>query len=192
MSEKARGKPTEGSVPLMDELTELIEKERTLLNLKLLAQKNETATWRQKYDKLIEKVGSGGTDAESSVDQQLEAAAAVESFVHGTLFSSYQDIQRILVERTSSWILDLKDVRMNVADFAKLCKEVFGARSMYVSINTVNLTRCSMTDEFTTALLSFIRSSRLQAIDLSSNELSETFFLQLLSTLKVRNSRQMR
>lgn len=187
MSEKPRGKKTEESAPLMDELTELIEKERTLLNLKLIAQKGETETWKQKYDKLIEKVGTGAIDAEATADQQLEAAAEVESLDRGELLSSYQDMQRILIDRASSWILDLKDIRMSVSDFAKLFKEVFGSRSSYAEINTVNLSQCGLTDEFTMPLLAFIRSSRLQALDLSSNDLSETFFLQLLSTLKVQS-----
>lgn len=172
----------------MDELNELIEKERTLLNLKLLAQKNETETWKTKYDRLIDKVGVGSGvagEVEISVEEQLEAAAAVESLSGVVSTASFHDIQKILIERLSSWVLDLNGTKLNVGDFAKLCKEVFGARSSYTEINTVDLRNCSITDEFTTALLSFIRSSRLQAIDLSSNELSEVFFLQLLTTLKV-------
>jgi ElaB/YqjD/DUF883 family membrane-anchored ribosome-binding protein len=188
MNAKGRSKQAEGeeeTVPLMDELTELIEKERTLLSLKLQKQKSETETWKQKYDKLIEKVGTGAVDAEGSADQQLEAAAEVESQPREVAYSSYQDIQQVLTDRVHSWILNLKGVNMTVADFAKLFKEVFGARSAYANITVVDLAQCNLTDEFTTPLLAFIRSSRLQALDLSSNDLSEAFFLQLLTTLKV-------
>ena len=183
MSSKQKESSAE-SLPLMDELNELIEKERTLLNLKLLAQKNETETWKTKYDKLIDKVGSGNVNIDLTTEQQLEAAAEVDS-EHIENNASYADIQKILIERISSWALDLSKTKMNLLDFSKLCKEVFGSRSSFDSINLVDLHNCGLTDEYTTPLISFIRSSRLQAIDLSSNELSEIFFLQLLTTLKV-------
>lgn len=184
MARKGIDAAADEGFPLMDELNELIEKERTLLNLKLLAQKNETESWKAKYDKLVDKVGSAVDDVEATVDQQLEAAATVEAST-GPPPATFQDIQKLLIERTSSWILDLSDKTMLVSDFARLLKEVFGSRSSFAGVNTVNLKGCFITDEFTVPLLSFMRSSRLQAIDLSSNELSEAFFLQLLGTLKV-------
>lgn len=171
--------------PLMDELNDLIEKERTLLNLKLLAQKTETDSWKTKYDQLLDKVGTGGLDNVASAGQTLESAAEAEAASPQNSEVSFYDVQQILSKRVASWILDLNGVVMDKVLFAKLGKEVFGPRSSFDVINTVHMSGCSMTDEFTAPLLAIMRTSRLQAIDLSHNELSEVFFLQMLGTLKV-------
>lgn len=171
--------------PLLDELNDLIEKERTLLNLKLLAQKTETESWKTKYDHLLDKVGAGGYDNEASPSHALETAAEIETENLNTSNISFQDVQQILINRVASWILDLSGVVMDKTLFSKLGKEVFGPRSSFDAINTLNLSHCSLTDEFTAPLLAVMRTSRLQAIDLSYNDLSEVFFLQMLGTLKV-------
>lgn len=172
--------------PLMDELNDLIEKERTLLNLKLLAQKTETDSWKTKYDLLLNKVGTGGLNNVASAGQTLESAAEVEAASPESAEGvSFYDVQQILSKRVASWILDLSGVVMDRVLFAKLGKEVFGPRSAFDVINIVHMRGCSLTDEFTAPLLAMMRTSRLQAIDLSHNELSEVFFLQMLGTLKV-------
>lgn len=172
--------------PLVDELNELIEKERTLLNLKLLAQKNETDSWKTKYDQLLDKVGTGSYDNLAlSAGQTLESAAEVEMEGSHVSEVTFYDVQQILMKRIASWILDLSGVVMDKMLFAKLGKEVFGPRSSFDAINTLNVSGCSITDEFAPPLLSIMRTSRLQAIDLSHNELSDMFFLQMLETLKV-------
>lgn len=45
-------------IPILDEVNDLIEKERTLLALKLLEQQREAQQWKSKYDHLVEKVVS--------------------------------------------------------------------------------------------------------------------------------------
>lgn len=171
-------------LPILDELNDLIEKERTLLSLKLLAQKSETDAWKSKYDMLLSKVGSSNVDTADGVPQLLEAAVGIEDEerIENTLLV---DVQRLLLDRTSSWALDLHDVKMDKVSFAKLTKEVFGSRSPFESVNSVFLSRCGLTDEFLLPLMSMVRSSRLQAFDVSHNELGELLFLQLLAALQV-------
>lgn len=172
-------------MPILDELNDLIEKERTLLSLKLLAQKSETDAWKSKYDMLLSKVGSTNVDTADGVPQLLEAAAGIEDEEHvGS--TSLADVQRLLVNRTSSWALDLHDVKIDKVDFAKLIKEVFGSRSLFESVNSVFLSRCGLTDEFMLPLMLMVRSSRLQALDVSHNQLGELLFLQLMAALQVR------
>ena len=178
-----RPKSKHDRLPLMDEVNDLIEKERTLLNLKLLAQKTEAEEWKAKYDLLVDKVSSGTVDIKDN-QQPMETAAEVEN-VEGSEFTSLHDVQRLLNDRVSSWILDLSDVKMDKILFAKLSKAVFGARNSFETINTALFENCGLNDEYSPALLSIIRSSRLQAINLSNNDLNEVFFLQLLTTLKV-------
>lgn len=171
-------------LPILDELNDLIEKERTLLSLKLLAQKSETETWKSKYDMLLGKVGSSHIELADDVPQLLEAAASIEN--EERIDISETDIQRLLVNRTSSWALDLRGVQIDKTNFAKLIKEVFGSRSLFEKVNSVYMSRCGLTDEFMLPLMSMVRSPRLQALDISHNELGEMLFLQLLTALQVK------
>jgi len=171
-------------LPLMDELNELIEKERTLLSLKLLAQQNETETWKSKYDSLIDKVGNVATGTTDSGSRVLEAAAEIEDTAQ-TEPIKFEDVQRILLSRTSPWSLDLSGACLDKVLLGKVSKEVFGPRGSFEAINSVYLAQCNLTDEFILPVLSMIRSPRLQAIDLSRNEFSDVLFLQLLTTLQV-------
>lgn len=174
-------------LPLMDDLNDLIEKERTLLSLKLLAQKTETENWKAKYDLLLDKIGTVNLEEEVDSSQPFEMAAEVEFFTQKKEPTSYDDLQQLLINRASSWALDLHGISLDKLSFSKLVKEIFGSRSSFDTINLVNLEKCNLSDEYIPSLLSMIRSSRLQAIDLSNNEFSEVLFLQLLTTLQVIN-----
>jgi hypothetical protein len=184
MTDKA--KTRSDKLPLMDEVNELIEKERTLLNLKLLAKNSEAAEWKTKYDLLLEKVGTV-TVSDFTGQQPLEIAAEIEAEVGDGGLPTFQDLQRRVHERTHPWILDLSDLKnLDKTMFAKLAKAVFGARSVYEVISTLRLSHCALTDEYTSTILAMVRSSRLQALDLSFNELGELFFVQMVAALKVR------
>jgi hypothetical protein len=45
-----------GEIPLMDEVNEVIEKEKTLASLKLIEQQQLAQEWKQKYENLVGKV----------------------------------------------------------------------------------------------------------------------------------------
>jgi hypothetical protein len=193
MAETAKKKHEK--LPLMDEVNELIEKERTLLNLKLLEKKSEAEEWKSKYDSLFDTLNSKVLDGDSVTP--LEKAAEIES--NGThAYASSHEVHKLVYERIHPWILDLSHVTMERLMFAKLCKAVFGSRSgiggmggMGLSIeelNTAVLSGCSLNDDHCPALMALFRASRLQAVDLSHNSLSEVFFLQLLGALKDRRA----
>lgn len=187
MSDKFKHK--HDKLPLLDEVNELIEKERTLLNLKLLEQKTETEEWKKKYDLLINSIGTNGkTETARKIDVgNFEIAAEIESDINEFEQISLHDIHSLLNGSVSSWILDLKDLKIEKNLFAKLSKIVFGVNSGFNQINTAIFKNCGLTDEYTVYLLSIIRCIRLKAVDLSNNDLSEIFFLQLLSLLKVND-----
>ena len=183
MSEKSKNK--HNKLPLLDEVNELIEKERTLLNLKLLEQKTATDEWKKKYDLLVNAIGSTNKSDVGNNIVDLEIAADIESDKHDFEHISLHDIHSLLKDRVSTWILDLHDLKIEKILFAKLSKFVFGVNSGFPEINTAIFKNCGLTDEYTAPLISMIRCTRLKAIDLSNNDFSEIFFLQLLSLLKV-------
>jgi hypothetical protein len=191
--EKGKSKSGDTSkLPLLDEVNELIEKERLLLSLKLQAQKEEAVEWKSKYDKLVDSIGAKLSNPPIPIDgaqdnvqylTQLESLAAVES--DPVEHISLHDINGLLKNRVLSWVLDLRDHRIDKLLFEKLVKSVFGVNSSYSDIKVAIFDNCGLTDDFAAALLSMFRSAQLLAIDLSNNELSDSLFIQLITTLKV-------
>ena len=190
-----KGKSKSGDttkLPLLDEVNELIEKERLLLSLKLQAQKEEAVEWKSKYDKLVNSIGAKLSNPSIPIDgaqdnvqylTQLESLAAVES--DPVEHISLHDINALLKNRILSWVLDLRDHKIDKLLFGKLVKSVFGVNSSYSDIKIAIFDNCGLTDDFAAALMSMFRSAQLLAIDLSNNELSDSLFIQLITTLKV-------
>ena len=190
-----KGKSKSGDttkLPLLDEVNELIEKERLLLSLKLQAQKEEAVEWKSKYDKLVDSIGAKLSNPSIPIDgaqdnvqylTQLESLAAVES--DPVEHISLHDINGLLKNRILSWVLDLRDHKIDKLLFGKLVKSVFGVNSSYSDIKIAIFDNCGLTDDFAAALMSMFRSAQLLAIDLSNNELSDSLFIQLITTLKV-------
>jgi len=191
--EKGKSKSGETTkLPLLDEVNELIEKERLLLSLKLQAQKEEAVEWKSKYDKLVDSIGAKLSNPSIPIDgaqdnvqylTQLESLAAVES--DPVEHISLHDINGLLKNRILSWVLDLRDHKIDKLLFGKLVKSVFGVNSSYSDIKIAIFDNCGLTDDFAAALMSMFRSAQLLAIDLSNNELSDSLFIQLITTLKV-------
>jgi hypothetical protein len=195
MNHHEKGKSKSGEttkLPLLDEVNELIEKERLLLSLKLQAQKEEAVEWKSKYDKLVDSIGAKLSNPSIPIDgaqdnvqylTQLESLAAVES--DPVEHISLHDINGLLKNRILSWVLDLRDHKIDKLLFGKLVKSVFGVNSSYSDIKIAIFDNCGLTDDFAAALMSMFRSAQLLAIDLSNNELSDSLFIQLITTLKV-------
>jgi len=191
-NENSRSKTGDtGKLPLLDEVNELIEKERLLLSLKLQAQKEEAVEWKSKYDKLVDSIGDKLSNPSVPIDKrdseqyltQLEALSTVDS--DPVEYISLHDINGLLKNRILSWILDLTEHRIDKILFGKLAKSVFGVNSSYSDIKVAIFDNCGLTDDFAAALLSMFRSAQLLAIDLSNNDLSDSIFIQLITTLKV-------
>lgn len=191
--EKSKSRSGDTSkLPLLDEVNELIEKERMLLSLKLQAQKEEAVEWKSKYDKLVDSIGAKMSNPSIPIDDrqdnvqyltQLELLAALES--DPVEHISLHDINGLLKNRILNWVLDLTDHMIDKVLFGKLVKSVFGVNSSYSDIKIAIFNNCGLTDDFAAALLSMFRSAQLLAIDLSNNELSDSLFIQLITTLKV-------
>lgn len=171
-------------LPLLDEVNELIQKERTLLNLKLLEQKQETDEWRQKYDNLVGKV-SDKVHEDTFDFNTLEQAANILSEKQAQNTATLEDINLVIASQRNPWILDLSNIGVEENAFTTFCKSAFSSRTSNSGWKAVILRNCGLSDGSTAALLSIFRNSQVVAIDISHNQLSEMFFLQLLPVLKV-------
>lgn len=71
---RKQGEIAVGSLPLLDDVNELIEKEKILLEFKVLEQQKEAFEWKSKYDNLLGKVAeNASTSGNDSEYRVLEA-----------------------------------------------------------------------------------------------------------------------
>ncbi len=168
-------------LPLLDEVNELIEKERILLSLKLLEQKQESEEWKLKYESLITKVSD---NVEENAD--FETLAMAVDVAAELPKAAQQDVTQRLRSQKYSWVLDLSYLNVDLNSFTGVCKSTFGSKDVGHGFRIVNFSHCDLTDQYTTPLLSVLRNIHVDALDLSHNELSEVALLQMLSILKVR------
>lgn len=187
---KVNSKHSESDLPLLDEVNELIDKERSLLTLKVLEQQTEASEWRSKYDQLLQQIRSNRDVNEIPLAEGISSGPASnetnnKNNTHLYDIRTERDINHLLLNPQHAWILNLCNTTISPEAFAKLCKLTFGTKSVYNEYRSIQLSNSGLTDDYSNALCGILRNPRMQAIDLSKNSLSEVFFAQLLGVLSV-------
>lgn len=166
-----------------DEVQELIEKERSLLSLKLIDQQHETNEWKKKYDNLLSNI----RNPHISINELKirDQTTSVEDDV--TAWFDVKEVHERLQKQDFRWIADLNRSRgMTPQVFAKVCKYIFGVRSPFGRDKSVAwFSNCNISDECIPSLQFVFRSPYLEAIDLSHNNLTASFIAESITTLKV-------
>ena len=170
-----------GAVPLLDEVTELLQKERTLLGLKVLEQQVEAQDWRSKYEALVEKVSDVAGRTENA--RVFEMAADV----HATPIKA-QDFRYRVMEalraKGVNWILDLCDANVGLAGISEILKIFHGLKNSS-KISVIMLRNTSLDgscNEQTAAICSF---PFFDGLDISWNNLTKSFIGHLITALEV-------
>jgi hypothetical protein len=68
---RKQGQIAVGSLPLLDDVNELIEKEKILLEFKVLEQQKEAFEWKAKYDHLLVKVAENASSTGNDGDYRV-------------------------------------------------------------------------------------------------------------------------
>eukprot|EP01035_Chromulina_nebulosa_P022764 gene22764-29474_t len=181
-------------LPVLDEVQELIEKERILLNLKLLDQQRLAEEWKKKHDSLLENIRE--PLIELNVDSHHNPNGGIGKISnylnHRHTVHDMNDFHNTVVDRLYSWIADISDTLtedLPIGLFAKFCKHIFGVRSPFEKdLSAVWFHNCELRDDFIPSILFLLRSPRLEAIDLSHNNLSHKFFQECAPVLKDRST----
>lgn len=169
----------------------MIEKERILLNLKLLDQQRLAEEWKKKHDSLLENIRE--PLIELNVDSHHNPNGGIGKISnylnHRHTVHDMNDFHNTVVDRLYSWIADISDTLtedLPIGLFAKFCKHIFGVRSPFEKdLSAVWFHNCELRDDFIPSILFLLRSPRLEAIDLSHNNLSHKFFQECAPVLKV-------
>ena len=172
-------------------MQELIEKERILLNLKLLDQQQVAEEWKKKYDNLLENIREPFVELNvdsKSFSHNKEDIGTIH-FQQRQIVHDMNDFHNAVVDRLYSWIADINGILsedLSIGLFAKFCKHIFGVRSPFEKdLSIVWLRNCELRDDFIPSISFLLRSPRLEAIDLSHNSLSQKFLQECVPVLKV-------
>ena len=161
-------------LPLLDEVAELLEKEKTLLNLKLLERDIEAQEWKAKYEGLVNKVV---LENEGNV-AAYEAAADVEA---SDLWK--QNLDACLHHFSTA------NEKFLIIDHLSLAKPQLKrvARVLATSTATMlRITHCDLSDDIADDLCALLTKHQFEALDFSNNDLGSNFFNKLLQTFRVR------
>eukprot|EP01038_Epipyxis_sp_PR26KG_P010248 gene10248-13784_t len=178
--------------PLLDEINELIEKERLLLTLKLKEQEDKTNQWKSKYDELLENnVASDATDdvlrQKPVVTDHIEALMNDKEITKNSSENNFVDAFDLLkMQKKYPWIFQFYKNEYEYVAFAKFVKYAFGSQFMASGTRIVDIHGCNLKDEYTQAILSILRNPSILAIDLSFNSFNNEFSIQLIEFLKDR------
>jgi hypothetical protein len=178
----------EDELPLIDEVNQLIEKERMLLQLKLVEQQRIADEWKSKYDSLVGTAtqGKGSNKTLQKVGEENDSENVVKKREVAPPATS-EGIQQILIEQDNNWILDLSNLKINNKFLSTINSEIFSVRGMQSNkISVVNLRNCHIDDECVLPLVALVGKSAVQALDLSINDFTPATFQQFIGAMRSR------
>lgn len=142
---RKQGQVAVGSLPLLDDVNELIEKEKILLEFKVLEQQKEAFEWKAKYDHLLGKVAENASSSGNDSDYRvLEAISDDVCAVDSVRINS--NLIDYIHKLGDHYILDMSG---KSAEFVA-SQIIAGAHILkqYTSLlQAVYLRGCSLTDE---------------------------------------------
>jgi hypothetical protein len=179
-------------LPLLDEVNKVIEKEKTLLALKLLDQEQQALEWQQKYNDLIDKVADNGGKAAATMEFIADSMTTVvdhsiapeHMLVHPSAVDRDFILKRLSVDQTSLNLsnidLNQREVLQTIAKFLSTWKKDKLAKG----ISLISMSHCNLNDE-NIELLDILANPNIQGLDLSHNHLSIAFQRNLFQVYKV-------
>jgi hypothetical protein len=166
-------------IPLLDEINDLLEKERTLLGLKVAEQQIEALEWKTKYEQLVNKLSENATDVEI-----FEIAGDIDRL---RLYPSIGvDLdQRLQYQYSSphSWCLDTSGIEIHRLELKKILN--YPKSHSHGAVSVLQLHHSDIQDKDADLVMLLLNFPRLESLDLSFNELGTEFHSSLLQSIEV-------
>lgn len=179
MTSEAKG---QHDVPLLDEVTSLLEKERTLMGLKVLEQQVEAQDWKRKYEALVGQVASAGGTSDAAHVFEMAADIAAKPL---KIDNFRMKIMETIRADGMNWVVDLSNINVGTEGVVEVLKIFHGMRDS-CRVTTI-LLRNSQLDagcnEHMAAVISF---PYFEGIDASWNSLTKPFYQSMIKALEVR------
>lgn len=198
-------------LPFVDEMNEVITKEKHLLQLKILEQQREAEEWKAKYMSVVTKVGDsanktgdyrameflGDVDSTGGLDDGsggVGTASTSTSKKMKKIEATPEGIQQMLLDLRHKWVLDLSVQHQQQQpggiklDLLKaINNEVFSVRGAETNaVSVFSAQRCELDDQMAVTLGSILSKNTVEAVNLSYNQLGPQFFVQLMNAMKSR------
>ena len=177
---------TEKQLPphLVNEIDELIEKEKTLLELKLLDKQLETENWKTKYTDLKEKVLEEVNENEQDIDL-LGKIADIETH-EAKNFYIPTDANILLAARIEGNVANFSETNFTRAIFFNVMRELFSPKTNnFPFVNVLLIDNCSVDSDYADAVYNALKNPKLEAIDLSHNFINGEMMFNIVSILAV-------
>ena len=175
-------------IPLLDEVSLLLEKEKLLHELKMMESKLLADEWKLKYEKLIGQVADNA--AMSGNYNTYEMAAEIEVAEMSAGESNHTDAQHLL-SQSKSQAIDISRRNISKQDLIDLTASVKELKPQPIAIlmSRIGLTdgKCSSSDRVANADLAaaLLSTSYVEALDVSYNDLGPGFEDALVGALRV-------
>lgn len=169
------------NIPLVDEINELLHKERTLLGLKVMEHQVEAEEWKKKYETLVHNIGTDNTSGGSNA-HVYELAADVAQMEENW----QKDLERILYLQHQCdypWCLDVSHIDMRATQIKQVIN--FPKSHNFQGVSVLKLNHCEIQDSDAEVAAALLHFPGLQALDLSHNDLGHEFHAQLLNDIEV-------
>jgi len=202
-----KGKSKLSELPLLDEVNELIEKERLLLTLKVLEQQKEAQDWKARYDVLVGKVSETSLRtgdframevlAATTLDPTADSKSGLSSVVAAppptaggsaaasSIPATTEGVQNLLAGLKHDWIMDLSSTVVKSPLLNQLNNDALNLRAP-TKVKIAKLSGCYMTDECASALGAMVSRPAIEAMDLSFNDLTSSTTQQINAGLRTR------
>jgi hypothetical protein len=180
--------PPKPQIPLLDEVSSLLEKEKLLHELKMMESKLLADEWKLKYEKLVCQVADNA--AMSGNYHTYEIAADIEAAELLVGEPKHTNAQHLLTQSRSQAI-DVSGQPISKQDLMDLVASVkeLPPQPVALLMSRAGLTdaKCSSSDRISNADLagSLISSSNVEALDISYNDLGTGFEDALVGALRV-------
>ena len=167
------------SMPLLDTVNALVEKEKLLLSLQMMEKKKEAEEWKSKYEMLVSTVADSSNATGDY--KALEIAADLEG--KGCL-SEFEE-EEALHDGAAYKVIDRSGRNTSSAELQKLSKGIILAKGKKNPTH-VFVRDSSLTDANTAPLMSLLKVPTADALDLRHNDLGLGFEDALVEMLKGR------
>lgn len=170
-------------IPLLEEVNDLLTKERNLMNLKVIEQHVEAKEWKDKYETLVKKISLNEALDPSNITA-FEVAADVTSSPQSKSWRNNVEKQLYLLPSSDMpWYLDVSNTTLTVNDVHRIL--MFPKSNNYKKITVLNFHNCGLDDSCTKLLPHLLRFPNIAAMDASCNDVADMFQGALLAAVEV-------
>ena len=176
--------------PLLQEVNQLLEKERTLMELKLLDQELESEKWKSKYDQLYETVVGGETPTNKTLEQieklgEVEDLEAIWEDAAQVTKHQHYPVTSLLLENLVGNLAKFNGIGLTKTVFSGLMKALFGSKSEHPEVDLLWVNHCDIDPESIETIEFILKSPRLRGLDISHNYLDDDVLFSFVEILNV-------